>query len=142
MQAMTISEATPQGMPIQAVTSETTLLSLVVRVDPPAPPREFLELLKRRSIVEEVLFAPNIDARLKITKPFLVTVKRREGIMTAYIEEINEFGYGSNSAEALYDLGRTLSELYFSLKDAADRLSPDLTSVWLKLAEHIQPRSA
>ena len=87
-----------------------------------------------------MIFALNIDGRLKITKPFEVTVERSEGTVTAHVEEINEFGYGSNSSEALYDLGKTLSELYFSLKEDADWLSPDLHSVWLKLNEHIQPR--
>jgi hypothetical protein len=104
------------------------------------PPRELPELLKRSTTDEKVLFAPNIDGRLKITEPFVVTVQRHEGVVVAYVPEIEEFGYGSNSSEALQDLGKTLSELYFSLKENTDRLSADLRSVWLKLNAHIQPR--
>jgi len=96
--------------------------------------------LKRSTTAEKVLFAPSIDARLKITEPFVVKVERHEGVVTARIEEIDEFGYGSNSGEALYDLGQTLAELYFSLWDNAGRLSPDLHSVGLKLNAHIQLR--
>jgi hypothetical protein len=93
-------------------------------------------------VAERLLFALNVDGRLKISKPFIVSVERNEGLVTAWVEEINEFGYGSNSGEALYDLGKTLVELYFSLKDSIDRLSPDLRSVWLRLNEHIQLRQA
>jgi hypothetical protein len=109
----------------------------VVRVDAlePVP-----EMLTHSPTAEKLLFAPTIDARLKITEPFVVTLERREGIVSAYVEELEEFGHGSNSSEALHDLGKTLSELYFSLRDNADRLSPDLRSVWLKLNERIQPR--
>jgi hypothetical protein len=140
MEAQTISEVTPCGMPVPPVTAETCLRSALVRVDAVAPPREAPDFLRRSTVAEKLLFAPAIDGRLKINKPFEVTVERSGGTVTAHVEEIDEFGYGSNSSEALYDLGKTLSELYFSLKEDADRLSPDLHSVWLKLNEHIQPR--
>ena len=140
MQGVTISEVTPRGMPVPPFAPETQLRSPMVRNDLPELPRQAPDLLKHSTVAEKLLFAPTIDGRLKITKPFEVTVERSEGTVTAHVEEINEFGYGSNSSEALYDLGKTLSELYFSLKDDADRLSPDLHSVWLKLNEHIQPR--
>jgi hypothetical protein len=137
---MTISEATPLGMPLPPVTPLTRLRSPAVRVDAHVPPRESPELLKRDPVAEEILFAPNIDGRLRITEPFVVAVERREGVVTARIEDIGEFGYGSSSGEALYDLGKTLAELYFSLRDSADHLSDDLRAVWLELNEHIQPR--
>jgi hypothetical protein len=140
MQGVTISEVTPRGMPVPPAAPETELRSPVVHADAPTPPREAPELLRRSTVAEKLLFAPTIDGRLKITKPFEVTVERSGGTVTAHVEEIDEFGYGSDSGEALYDLGKTLSELYFSLKEDADRLSPDLHSVWLKLNEHIQPR--
>jgi hypothetical protein len=98
--------------------------------------------LEHNPLAEKVLFALSPDGRLKIVKPFVVTVQRTEGVVTAWVEEMNEFGYGSNSGEAFHDLGKTLAELYFSLKETADRLSPDLHSVWLRLTEHIQPRQA
>jgi len=140
MQPMTISEATPLGMPLPPVTPLTRLRSPAVRVDADVPPREPPELLKRNTTAEKVLFAPNIDGRLKIMEPFVVRVEWREGLVTARIEDIDEFGYGCNSGEALYDLGKTLAELYLFLRENADRLSPDLHSIWLKLSEHIQLR--
>jgi len=140
MQAMTISEVTPRGLPVPTPTPQTELRSPLVRVDALEPPREWPELLKHSTTAEKLLFAPAIDGRLKIVQPFVVSVEGHEGVVTAYVAEIDEFGYGSNSGEALYDLGKTLSELYFSLKHNADRLSPDLSAVWRKLNEHIQPR--
>ncbi len=87
-----------------------------------------------------MLFAPSIDGRLKITESFVVKVERHDDVVTAWIEEIDEFGYGANSSEALRDLGETLAELYFSLRDHAGRLSPDLHAVWLKLNDHVKLR--
>ncbi|MBM4029232.1 MAG: hypothetical protein FJ280_28115 [Planctomycetes bacterium] len=138
MQAITISEFTPRGMPIAPQLPETEQRSPVVHL--PALRREWPELLKHAPTAEKLLFAAHIDTRLKITEPFVVKMERHDEMVTASIDEINEFGCGSNSSEALRDLGETLAELYFSLRDNADRLSADLRAVWLKLNEHIQPR--
>jgi hypothetical protein len=144
---MTISEVTTRGWEIQPAgfaecqqrLTETKLLAPVAQFESLlALPLELPQLLKANTISEKVLFALNVDCRLKITKPFVVTVERHEGIVSAYVEEINEFGYGSSSGEALHDLAETLSELYFSLQDSADRLSADLSAIRLKLNEHIQ----
>jgi len=140
MQAMTISEITPRGMPPPPPMPETELRSPVARVDAPSPPPKCPELLTHSTTAERLLFGPSIDGRLKIVKPFVVSLEVREGVVAACVEEIQEFGCGSNSGEALYDLAKTLSELYFSLQDNADRLSADLRSVWLRLNEHIRPR--
>jgi len=135
---VTISEVTTRGLEIQ--TAETKLLSPVVRLDTPTPPAKVPELLKASTTAEKLLFALNPDGRLKVTRPFVVTVARQEGVVTAHVEEIDEFGYGSKSGEALHDLAKTLSELYFSLRDNADRLSAELSAIWLKLNEHIELR--
>jgi hypothetical protein len=140
MQALTISKATLCGTAPPRLNVETQSGSPGVRFDAPTPPPATPELLKRKTTAESLLFAPSIDPRLKITKPFVVRVERHDEAVAACVEEIQEFGYGPDSGEALHDLGETLAELYFSLRDNADRLSPDLHSVWLKLNEHIQLR--
>ena len=85
-----------------------------------------------------LLFAPRIDPRLKITKPFDVVIEKTTRGVAARVDEITEFGYGSNRSEAVDDLGRTLAELYFFLRADVDRLSADLLSVYEKLQDHVE----
>lgn len=99
-------------------------------------------LLRGRVIVpasplREVQFAPTIDRRFRIIKPFKVVLEKHEGGVVARIDEIGEFGYGPNSGDALYDLGKTVAELYLSLRADRARLSADLRSVLKILEEHI-----
>jgi len=86
---------------------------------------------------DDLLFAPSVDVRIKIRKPFLVHLASEGGGVSARVEEINEFGYGSNRGEALDDLGKTISELYFSLSTERDRLSDDLAGTLRILEEHV-----
>lgn len=88
-------------------------------------------------IPDPLSFAPTIHPRLKIKKAFTVHLRRYESGVAAEAPEIEEFGYGANSFEALLDLGKTIAELYLSLDADADHLSDDLKSVRAKLAEHI-----
>lgn len=62
---------------------------------------------------DELLFAPTVDARVKIRQPFLVHLATADEGVSAYVDEIGEFGFGSNRGEALDDLAKTISELYF-----------------------------
>ena len=91
-----------------------------------------------RAIPDPLSFAPMIDPRLKIRKSFKVRFHRCESGMTAYAEEIEEFGQGANSSEALIDLGKTIAELFFSLDAEADRLAAGLWSLRERLTEHIE----
>src|SRR5947209_918701 len=84
------------------------------------------------------VFAPSIDPRLKIMKPFTVRVERSDNTTAALAEEIEEFGYGDNTSEALHDLSKTIAELYFSLEDRAAHLGPDLQAMQAKLDQHIR----
>ena len=94
-------------------------------------------ILEKLASKDEFLFAPNIDARLKIHKPFRVRIIGSVESVAAHVEEIEEFGYGGNRGEALDDLGRTIAELYFSLESKRERLSSDLSGVLRCLEEHI-----
>jgi hypothetical protein len=93
--------------------------------------------LDLRPVPNPLSFAPTIDARLKIKRPFLVRIERDGNVSAAVAEEINEFGYGCNTGEALMDLGRTIAELYLSLASATN-LSGDLARVRAVLEDHIQ----
>jgi len=86
---------------------------------------------------DELLFAPAIDPRLKISSPFRVQIVRSNDGISAHIAEIEEFGHGANRGEALDDLGKTIAELYISLTSRREKLSTDLAGVLKSLEEHI-----
>ena len=65
---------------------------------------------------------------------------KKDGV-TAVWREIDEFGYGATMSDALYDLSRTLDELYFSLSDEA-KSGSDLQKIKVKLSQHIGVRSS
>jgi hypothetical protein len=92
--------------------------------------------LDLRAIPDPLWFAPTIDARLKIVKPFRVVVARDGENVTATAEEIDEFGYGLNAGDALSDLGKTIAELYLSLEGALV-VSGELARVRAVLETHI-----
>ena len=60
--------------------------------------------------------------------------------VTASWEEIDEFGTGSSMSAACEDLGRTVAELYRSLREEQGNLGPDLQQVWSKLQDYLAPR--
>ena len=49
-------------------------------------------------------------------------------------------GCGTNFSEALDDLAKTLTELFFSLEENSDRLGDDLKQLRVKLNEHLEKR--
>lgn len=93
-----------------------------------------------RSVTERILFGALPDPRVRIRKPIPIEIANFEGTYTASSAELEEFGYGHTRSQALDDLGRTLSELYFSLADQRQRLSEHLTGIQAKLSEYIELR--
>lgn len=80
------------------------------------------------------------DARFRILLPFEVHLISEHESTVAEAVEVDEFGYGGNSAEAIRDLQRTLVELYESLDHDQARLGPDLDRVWRVLQEKLARR--
>jgi len=97
----------------------------------------FSRMKERLKPTGELLFAPTIDARLRIHTPFRVLILASGDGVSAHAHEIEEFGYGTNRGEALDDLGKTIAELYFSLASDRERLTSDLAGVLRFLEEHI-----
>ncbi|MXY42538.1 MAG: hypothetical protein F4Y50_00490 [Dehalococcoidia bacterium] len=69
------------------------------------------------------------DARLRVRQPFRVTISTENDDFIAEAVEIDEFGFGKNPSGAIRDLQLTIVELYFTLKNEAHRLGPDLKRV-------------
>src|SRR5438128_4654415 len=61
-------------------------------------------------------FAGFVHPALRLQKPFSVTLHHDGGRVIAELTSIGEFGIGVSVGEAVDDLGKTLGELYFSLK--------------------------
>ena len=90
--------------------------------------------------LDRVMFAPSIDGRLSIKTPFDVILEKTPAGQIARIGSIGEFGIGESTGDALFDLGRTVAELYFSLAEHRDHLSSDLQSIFGILQEHIEQK--
>ena len=86
------------------------------------------------------LFGAVADARLRLKKPFQVRIERSDTGFVAGADEIGEFGCGTDSGQALHDLAKTISELYFSLSADRNRLSTDLEALRARLDEYIEVR--
>jgi hypothetical protein len=86
---------------------------------------------------DPLLFAGTVDPRLKINTPFAVSTQRTHGRVIVQVLDIGEFGVGGSLGEALEDLGKTIAELYLTLKAERDRLSPELADIFAKLGGHI-----
>lgn len=96
---------------------------------------------KDRFAGQDILYAECPDRRLKIRTPFLVKVCRYEDGVAAHVAALEEFGVGLHPGDALHDLGKTLAELFFALKNTSDDLlSSDLTAVKETLAKHFEER--
>lgn len=90
-----------------------------------------------QSAPKTIRLAAILDARLKVTKPFIVEVDRTGAQVTARAQEIEEFGIGPHTGDALEDLGKTIAELYFTLEQRAEDLGPDLRRVRAVLHQHL-----
>lgn len=78
---------------------------------------------------EKTLLGTLNDARLRVRQPFQVTMSTENDDFIAEAVEIDEFGFGKNPSAAIRDLQLTIVELYFTLKNEAHRLGPDLKRV-------------
>jgi len=89
---------------------------------------------------EQILLGTLGNLGFRFIKPIIVQLENREGVVVASWPEVDEFGTGTSMSSATEDLGRTVAELYCSLKADQANLGPDLERVWLKLQEHVVSR--
>jgi len=83
-----------------------------------------------------------LDSRLSFRKPLPVSLYKDQDVYVARCIEVDNFGYGSNSSEALDDLGKTLSEMYFFLSEAerSGALGESLATQYSVLCEYVVRR--
>jgi len=78
------------------------------------------------------------DPRLRLLAPLTITFERENNDIVAYCEELEEFGFGTHLTEAIEDLQATIAELYFTLQEDRDKLSPHLNGLWDSLRQKIK----
>ena len=88
-------------------------------------------------VPDQILLGSLRDPRLRVQAPILVKFTKENQHFIAEAVGLDEFGFGSNSSEALADLQRAIAELYFTLERELDRLGADLQQVWAKLQEAV-----
>lgn len=89
---------------------------------------------------DQVRFGGCLDHRLRFVRSIRVDVSRKAGTVVAHWSDIDEFGYGDTLGDALNDLGKTLSELYFGLTRTGAELGPEMMRVRARLSEFIEQR--
>jgi len=77
---------------------------------------------------------------LALTSPIAASLEfDPDSVQTvAYAYDLNLFGYGETELAALSDLRRTVSDLYFELRDAQEHLTGEALAIWRYLARAIQ----
>lgn len=77
------------------------------------------------------------SARVRVLQPISVELSRADGLVVAAAPELEEFGQGDTSSDALNDLGLSLAELFLSLHQEESRLGPDLAQLLATLRTYL-----
>jgi len=87
-----------------------------------------------------ILFGLIRDPRLRVKKPIPIDFSVEGSTTVAAWTEAEEFGYGSNRAEAIEDFSRTIGQLFVTLTREESSLGDDLKAVLGLLREHLEFR--
>ncbi|HID61608.1 MAG TPA: hypothetical protein EYP49_02505 [Anaerolineae bacterium] len=79
--------------------------------------------------------------QLRLSSPIAVSLEDDGVQVIAAAYDLDVFGYGETEWEALDDLRRTITDLYFTLKDDARALGPMPRRVWEYLSDIIEKSS-
>ncbi len=106
-----------------------------------------IDALKGRNYHSQKIMTPdNIllgtlrDGRIRVITPIKVNFTREGKHVIAEAVELDEFGFGDNTSEAIVNLQRAITELYFNLDKERSRLGIDLKRIWDILQEKILKR--
>lgn len=100
-----------------------------------------VEIRPRERRAKQLLLGTINDPGFRVTRAIPVNLDVRGKTVVAIWKEVDEFGTGRSTTLACDDLGRTLAELYVSLKADEANLGPDLLRVWDVLKQHVAERS-
>src|SRR2546422_3761164 len=135
--ALDVSQSlTPSG----AKTEVPQVNQLVAEVLPATTAHVSVEFVQWAGKADRILFGNIRDPRLRVREPIPVHMREEGGNKLAVWDEVNEFGQGRSTSEALDDLAHTIAELYHSLDADQSRLGPDLQAVWKTLKQYVEKR--
>jgi len=132
MNSMVEANVTPVGAIIQLKERESAALlnaqEIEVTVELTREALSFPRTIRLGSV-------PN--ARVRVLRPIPVELSHADGSVIASVPELEEFGQGDTSSDALNDLGFSLAELFLSLYQEESRLGPDLAQLLAKLRTYL-----
>ncbi|HDL01254.1 MAG TPA: hypothetical protein ENH23_03365 [candidate division Zixibacteria bacterium] len=70
------------------------------------------------------------NLNLHLNRNLPVSLANSEGMVTAYSNDIDEFGTGTNENEAIEDLKKSIVEIYYLYKDEQNNLGPLPRQQW------------
>jgi hypothetical protein len=85
----------------------------------------------------ELLLGTLSKLGFRVVKAIPVKLEKQGDIVIASWQDADEFGTGTSMSSACEELGRTVAELYGSLRAEKDNLGADLMRVWKLLQEHV-----
>lgn len=107
--------------------------SPAIQVASVIPAEDVLRIGGSRVLPDHIFLGTLCDGRLQVQSPITVKITKENQHVIAEATELDEFGFGANSSDALRDLQRAIVELYFTLEVERDRLGPDLQGIWATL---------
>ncbi|HLC29364.1 MAG TPA: hypothetical protein VJM51_01110 [Dehalococcoidia bacterium] len=87
---------------------------------------------------QTLAFGSLLDDRLRLLKPLEVQLEQEGEWYIARCGEVDAFGYGEDSFQAVDDLRQSFAELYWTLKASQEQLAKGLSSVWKHLRELVE----
>lgn len=116
----------PRGTPVKQLQHVGPVLPLIFPEQPDRP--------------RMILMGLSGDSRLRLRRPIPVSISADGETVTAYVNDVEEFGYGPNLSAALEDLSKTLAQLLFSLAENEQRLGPGLAQTLKVLRDYFELR--
>ncbi|MCK4316018.1 MAG: hypothetical protein KAX24_09625 [Anaerolineae bacterium] len=99
--------------------------------------RQLTVLLTRASSRHPILLYSLRHPYLRLVEPLSASLEYDGEQVIAYAPDLDLFGYGDTESEALDDLRRTVTDLYYTLQGERESLGPMPAQVWDYLAHII-----
>lgn len=89
---------------------------------------------KKKTILLYTLHHPS----LKLKEPLSAYLETDPEGIVAYCYDVDVFGHGETESEALEDLRKTITDLYFELEGNKDNLGPYPEKIWAYLSDVVE----
>ncbi len=97
-----------------------------------------IESSKRKSVLVHSLHNP----LLKLKEPLVTHLESDKDGVIAFCYDLDVFGHGDTEGEALEDLRKTISDLYFELVSNKKDLGPFPQKIWDYLSSIVEKKEA